>query len=327
MYSNKYYYIKWRLFSRCNFRCSYCVNYRSLTLYETEDEEYKRLQKQSLQLKELLNNNQELTRISLLLIGGEVTLIPCDKLLQLIEPIKDKLYHLHITTNFTASVEYYGKIADWCANNNIEFYLTSSLHEEFFKVDRFIDKAITVNKMIAEKNKLLERELLFYSVENVVTKSNFKTAEYIAEKLKENGVRELVDYNRFEQWTLEERTIQTTTGNAGVFRSSYSNTEETFGYTCSNNLWQMSIRPDGKLYGSCCSGAKPFGMLGLTKKIPFKEVICWNKQCALCGKMYIKRPDGTLFFEAKNTANMVDTNIKTDDTLYRQILEKSKNKE
>ena len=290
------YSFKWRLINRCNFKCSYCVNRSVVTLYESEEQEYARLLDQAAKISKLISGlSDEYDNASLLLIGGEITLIPVDKMKNIIDTLyTEKLKAIHLTSNFSAPLSWYTDIKTFCNSKGMRFTVVASYHEEMSDFTKFFNKAATLSE---EFNKDQQN----FAVEFVVTKANCeKLGSKVNNFVTSHKIPCLFDYNRFESWTEKERIYKSNKSLTSSQRTVKCNTEDTFGYTCSNNIYQTTIRPDGKLYGTSCSGSKPYGVLGFTKVINTKEKLCHLHKCSCCGRIRVLRPDQSVFYDVIN---------------------------
>lgn len=139
--------IKWRLFTQCNFHCSYCIaattgnrtDYDPKELVDKEES----LCKAARDLSTVLDTvYTDIDRVQLELIGGEVTLINLKNILNNIKT--NKLWRVQITTNFSRTVDYYIDLADYLASRDIEFSLSCSWHYAYMSLSDYIAKLAQV---------------------------------------------------------------------------------------------------------------------------------------------------------------------------------------
>lgn len=289
------YSFKWRLINRCNFQCSYCINSNAAELYESREQERERLLRQSSQIATLIDSlGDDYESASILLIGGEISLLPEEEMKLIIDNLtkSKKLKAIHITSNFTAPYQWFSDLYDYCKCKDVRFTVVASFHEEMFDMNKFAEKAIQMDKKFnADGNH-------DFTIEFVVTKTNYNTfAPKFVKYAKESGIPHLIDYDRHDSWTEEEKIYKSNKSLTSSARTMKCNTEDTFGYTCSNNTYQTTVKPDGKLFGTVCSRSLPYGILGLTKKIDLKTKSCHLHQCSCCGRLRIVRPDGSVYYD------------------------------
>ena len=139
--------IKWRLFTQCNFNCSYCIaaSMNRRTDYDPEvlTDKEESLCKAARDLSTVLDTvYTDIARVQLELIGGEVTLINLKNILNNIKT--NKLWRVQITTNFSRTVAYYIDLADYLASRNIEFSLSCSWHYAYTSLSDYIARLAQV---------------------------------------------------------------------------------------------------------------------------------------------------------------------------------------
>lgn len=268
------YQVKWRLFNNCNFRCSYCIQ----GLEKTYDAiNLNRLHNYSKKINKLIEQNNDIVKLNML--GGEITLIPINEFLIILEEIFSPLVReFSITSNFSAPLDWYKKVAQLCEKKNIKFNVLLSFHEEFFDYDKFISKAIS-----------LKQDVHKISIEFVCTHNNLDLRDKLLQDCKKENIKCVLDYNRKENWTKEE-VIESR-------KSTKSVTIKTTGCICSNSYTTLSIFPNGEMYGVSCSQKKLIGTLALSNSIKKETMICKQRQCSFCNKLKITTQDGVIIYD------------------------------
>lgn len=272
--------VKWRMFNTCNFNCSYCINKSLNKLAPMQNDIIiPRLINYAKNIKRLIENEPSTEYYKLLLIGGEITILPEEDLINILNTLySKKLRSLIVTSNFSAPFKYYVKIQEWCTEHDVTFHLTVSLHEEFFIVDRFLEKAKEIKDIIDD-----------FNIEQVVTKKNKEIVEKVKEYCEENNIVIAFDFDRNEQWEADEVIRK---------RDILRNTINPYGYTCSNSKFQINIMPEGTVYGVNCKGRKLMGLINMLPKLIREEIICDQTKCSFCGKIRIYDKEGNQVFSS-----------------------------
>lgn len=162
--------IKWRITYDCNFQCSYCIQNKcrkdnmDFDIFSTAE-----------RIEKLIQKSKQ-KNVELMLIGGEVSLLP---LVDIIKKIPSVTL-LHITTNLSADVDFYNRL-----NDIVPLKLCASFHDEYFELDDFISKFEKINC----ENKVIET-VLNSKTENLVNE--------LVEKCKVKGIDYLIDSDRME---------------------------------------------------------------------------------------------------------------------------------
>lgn len=290
----------WKMTSWCNYHCSYCIN-RTETRHAPED-----LEGQALRVKAVLDREKALRpglRITMSLIGGEVGFFDLPYLLELAGGGKN-FGHLFVNTNFSAPLEKWVKLDEWCRSQNIEFNIIASCHLEEADLDEF------VSKFVALKN--ITRFKL------VVNEANLEKTEEILRRLPddadvhitiERGLRQevkaskrLIDFkDKYHKPHPVERFLLAADGK--TFTISAENSEtlaqcrhgdeyglESDGYWCTAGVDCLRLE-DGKLYRSGCQWAKQNEIKSLDE-LPLGPYVCHTeKYCSLCyGNTVYKDP-------------------------------------
>lgn len=289
----------WQTFFDCNYNCSYCIQKNKTKNNETKEERYQRLLRQATQIKSLINNLEpEYDIITLTFLGGEISLLTVDEVKHIFDNLlTDRLVKVRIITNLSASISWYKEVLYYLKDHNIAFFIIASFHEEYANVNTFFDKAEELNKIVKETPRNDEQKIKNnFRITTVITKENKDTfgSLFLSNAVSKN-LNYQFNYNRLEKWTKDEeyKTIE------GDFHfpewKEKQNTEDIFGYTCSSSYYGVNIAPNGFITGNVSCGDCPLGILGLTKKIVHKEIICKKHHCNMCGKVRLTRPDGSLF--------------------------------
>lgn len=142
--------IKWRMTNLCNYRCSYCIQHADGVLSDVR-EAGKSLPGLAETNAKLLDTAGTLNRLmeqaphksfSLLLVGGEVSVLDIPSILGQLK--SKKLKKLHITTNLSASVAYYRAVREALPEDCV-FRLECSWHEEYSSAKAFLEKVKAVS--------------------------------------------------------------------------------------------------------------------------------------------------------------------------------------
>lgn len=268
--------IKWRCTYACNFHCSYCYQDKNCVKDIGNINHFEIAKK----INDLISRNS-FKSVELMLIGGECSLLP---LSEIIAKIKG-LTHLHLTSNFSRSVEYYNQLGQQVKN----FELCLSFHSEHFSADYFINKALKLNKSI---------NLFIEMVQNAETESANKKMIELCQKY---GIPYIVDTDRRQDANkgvvLQSKIIprlEVTFDNGKV--KFYENKTDLFfdkdvnayknkyleltGRTCSQGYDYIYIKGD-KIF-DMCSGRKT----NIEDWNP-KKRICKLNGCSFCGRMNI----------------------------------------
>lgn len=274
------YLFRWILTLNCNFNCSYCI--QTNRPIRPTDTNFDRLISFSKHINRL--TQQEEDNFRLLLVGGEVTLIPLNIMLTLLDNVySEKMEQLNIISNFSAKEEYYIEIAKWCSNHNIKFILTGSFHEEFIKQEVYMRKAVAIRPFVKE-----------LKCEFVKTKLNENLIEGIISDCKKYNLDYRIDNNRKQKW--EESEIDNST-NINKFRFMV----DPYGMNCSGYKYTTTLDYDGRIYGlRCRTDRESYGYINLVKKLKRDEIICTCHSCPVCAKFILKDTKGN---EVINTFN------------------------
>ena len=133
------FYISWRLDIRCNFDCSYCSDqWHSLT------STMKTLEELQDQWQKLLAATKDTNlKYAIGFAGGELTFnknfLPFVKWLR--TNYSDKIANIGLTTNGSASIDYYMELIDYVD------YLSFSTHSEFFNERKFFNNVLACSKL------------------------------------------------------------------------------------------------------------------------------------------------------------------------------------
>lgn len=173
--------IKWRMTSACNYNCSYCIQRRDgklITALSRRDngesiaERNARLSRTAIELSEMMEKAPHST-FTLKLIGGEVSLLDLPEILSHITT--KKLRKVHVTTNLSASVDYWKSVRN-SLPEGCSLRMECSYHEEFAKIDDFLAK---VDELI---------DFASVSVETVSTLTNAEAIDELTNKMSERKI-------------------------------------------------------------------------------------------------------------------------------------------
>lgn len=281
--------IKWRLTEWCNYRCSYCL--RKFKGQDTKLDEAKII-KIAPQVNRLIEEANEGVKLNL--IGGEVTFLNLKKIISLIT--SSNLKRIHITTNFSNSLDYYIDLANYLKNRNIQLSMNVSYHNEYSDLDSFINKA---NKFKSSA------DLYSFKIEFVVAPENEKMLEDVKRKCEQNKLSYLIELDKsqsedyFKTLNIESNlekprwTINYNDGNSTnkITRSQLINNFEnklfpSKDYYCTSGATYIYIRENKVAKNSICVHGKeyiPIENYHINKNI-YK---CNNKLCSLCGDFSI----------------------------------------
>ncbi len=132
---DKVFRVEWNLGKRCNFDCSYC----SPSIHDKKSEhiDLELFKKTS---RKLVEHSKQLNKkIKVSLTGGEPYLHP--KFIDMITYLKKiGFYRVSVTSNASVPLSLYSKSLQYVD------YLILSLHFEFIKVDKIVEKIIKIKK-------------------------------------------------------------------------------------------------------------------------------------------------------------------------------------
>jgi len=305
--NNDFFVIKWFVTNWCNYSCSYCIqNPRDKAGWISENKVIEIAKK----LNEALYNSNITKRISLQILGGEVTFYNWSKILPYIENV-GKVF---ITTNFSNTLEYYKGLYTYCYSNNIVLKLLCSYHETG---DEFFTKFIELKHWCADNKYHLPNLsfvvgndfdfTIFDRFPEIANKrasmcplvlpdqSTVKLNEGVITKIKEIKSRK-ANNSKQELKTRAEKFIFKINDDFIVCSAPelFVNLEK--GYLdikkvyCDAGINSISIDPDGSIT-RCGNNSQLLGNL-LTMENPkfnLKSSICEDKQCRLCQPVNICR--------------------------------------
>lgn len=134
--------IKWRLTDCCNYRCSYCIRHAWTNKPQDlskRNEDNDLMLKTAPEIGRIINEMPG--KVKLDLIGGEISLLDLPKLFEILFSIcGNKLFRINITTNMSASAEYYTNLCTIVYEHGAELGITCSFHNEFISLQDFINK-------------------------------------------------------------------------------------------------------------------------------------------------------------------------------------------
>lgn len=128
--------ISWRITRKCNYACPYCV------IKNKNDEiDILRSYDQAEKINRLFDERKS-PWAQLYITGGETTLLPLPDIIR--ECFNSRfLDMIRVTSNGTASVEFYRDLRKACEEKGYKLHLRISLHEMYVKdIEKFVKKAI-----------------------------------------------------------------------------------------------------------------------------------------------------------------------------------------
>lgn len=196
---NNFSFIKWRLTEACNFHCSYCIRRTMVQKSQELQQAQKDWEICKKVLPEVNRIIEELPgeKVKIDLIGGEITLFPLNELISGLT--SSKLSEINITTNLSASVNYFKQLIDYCASRKIKFSVTASYHAEFITLDTYITKMKELNEYISD--------YFILSGETVSLQDNQDIVQAYITRMNESGLTYMVDSDK----TKPCRTLLTET--------------------------------------------------------------------------------------------------------------------
>lgn len=268
--------IKWRCTYACNFHCSYCYQDQHCVKDIGNINHFEIAEK----INDLISRNSFKT-VELMLIGGECSLLP---LPEIVAKIKG-LTHLHLTSNFSQTAEFYNQLARQVEN----FELCLSFHSEYFKPEAFLEKVLQLDKRI---------NLFIEMVQNAETESANRK---LIELCKKNNIPYIVDADR-RQGANKGVNVQSNiaprikvTFDSGKVKL-FNNKNDLYfdkdvkaiqnkyiplkGSTCSQGYDYIYLKGD-KIF-DMCSGQKT----AIEEWEPRRR-ICKSDGCTLCGRINI----------------------------------------
>lgn len=291
---NKYpFNIKWRLTHVCNYKCSYCIRSKHTSPFNELEEDIKIIDENVSEIARLIVENGKDTR--LLLIGGEVTLLPLHEIIEkLHSKCKGLLKRINITSNFSKPVNYFNDLFDLGSKLNIEMSITFSFHPEYFSLESFIAKL--------KQLKLKQNSDIW--LEMVATISNQQLVEDFKKLCYKENFAFIVDPD-FREGSPDNLNFETSdsrfprfkvTTNYGIeyynsprelcLKYGINKKIDTVGYLCSIDqdyiLIDKNIHVGFTLNKNSCKGKEPISNF----RIKDTKSKC-TKPCSLCGFMSI----------------------------------------
>ncbi len=125
-------------FTECNYKCEYCQNSdRTKIDFEKIDLFFTNFDNMICEFKKNLNNKDQQFRINMR--GGELSLIDWKPYFS---KINSKLKKIAFTTNFSASLEYFKDLTDFCKNRGIIIQFSTFYRPSQVSLEEFTSKII-----------------------------------------------------------------------------------------------------------------------------------------------------------------------------------------
>lgn len=126
-------------YTACNYKCEYCMQNGNRTKIDLEKINlfFTNFDNMIYELKKSLNNKNQQFRISML--GGELSLIDWKPYFS---KINSKLKKISFITNFSAPLEYFKNLTDFCQNKGIVIDFKVSYHPSQISLEEFTSKII-----------------------------------------------------------------------------------------------------------------------------------------------------------------------------------------
>lgn len=131
--------ISFQPFIICNYKCEYCMQNSNKTKIDFEkiDLFFTNFDNMVCELKKNLNNKDQQFRI--VMRGGELSLVDWKPYFS---KINSKLKKISFITNFSAPLEYFKDLTDFCQNRGITIELSASYHPSQVSLEEFASKII-----------------------------------------------------------------------------------------------------------------------------------------------------------------------------------------
>lgn len=162
--------IFYRLPQWCNFHCSYCTM-KSFEKDKPKEEDIKKDCQQMInQLQVYLKNINKDKSLYFSIMGGEFSVynIVDTVIIPIINNFSDRKISFHFTSNFSGSLNNFLNIAKTLEEKNITNTLSFSFHEEFMKIDQFLNKFQKLKDLTSNFTKLKLK------INSVVDNNNFE---------------------------------------------------------------------------------------------------------------------------------------------------------
>lgn len=300
--------IKWRMTNLCNYRCSYCIQDADGVLADIREAGKSQpglaeINAKLLSAADTLNILMEQaphTSFSLLLVGGEVSVLEIPSILRRLK--SKKLKKLHITTNLSASVSYYRAIREALPEDCV-FRLECSWHEEYTSAEAFLEK-VKAASAFAD-----------VSVEAVSTADNGEKIDELIQHLQKTTFPWKIETDKRNKTSMEEKRKKCRSGwgtapVGGPVRYTVTLEDNSVKTYASANRMVMELSPNGRFLEVeghiCTEGWDNLDIDGdmvfqrsetgecSRKRVPISEFV-WRKplpcsgdqakHCSLCGNM------------------------------------------
>ncbi len=306
-------------FTVCNYHCPYCyengtyrtqINKENLNLFFTNFDNMVLNYIKQTEWKGEFNR----LRKNLNLIGGEISLIPIDEMLDYLNRVKN-LTVVKLTSNFSANIEWYKKFTEYCYKRQIECAINISYHPTEISEKDFINKLIEYDKFLSNMIKKYSSKYVLDTMIKMVISSNQDMQRIfdIKEKYKnslnhmhfkhnidiesfKNVDKELLnkikEINEYEKDYLKHKTkVILENGdvieylNPKIIPLHYDTTSNNDKYLCEYSLNYIFIDEDGEIKQNCRMSQKNYGNIFKNEYNFVKRdfVICSVHRCKHIG--------------------------------------------
>lgn len=308
-------------FTVCNYHCPYCFerNRSSTSKIDRKklDSFFNNFDNMVLNYIEQTEWKGEFNRLrkNLNLIGGEISLIPIDEMLDYLDRVKN-LTIVKLTSNFSANIEWYKKFTEYCYKRQIECAILISYHPTEISEKDFINKLIEYDKFLSDMIEKYSSKYVLDTVIKMVISSNqdMKRIFDIKEKYKnslnhmhfkhnidiesfKNVDKELLnkikEINEYEKDYLKHKTkVFLENGdvieylNPKIIPLHYDTTSNNDKYLCEYSLNFIFIDEDGEIKQNCSMSQKSYGNIFKNEYnfVKRDSVICNVHRCKHIGK-------------------------------------------
>ena len=137
--------ISWKMTSWCNYRCSYCYMAKEVAKGNNHTP-FEKILAIAERLDGIIERQAKGRNVELHMIGGEVCVYDLVQVLEKIQSLQLKI--IIVATNFSAPVDYWKRLKDYCFKRGILPKIIASFHLEQCDREKFVKKAIAVNASV-----------------------------------------------------------------------------------------------------------------------------------------------------------------------------------